>query len=75
MVCHKEINNFENIMILTDNHFKNLLNNLVIIKMKMKEKTLRIKELIRFIKSVEVVNQTICKVRQSTVKNYTIDDY
>jgi hypothetical protein len=43
--------------------------------MRMKEKTLKIKEDIRFIKSVEVVSQTILKVRESVVDESTIDNY
>jgi hypothetical protein len=43
--------------------------------MRMKEKTLKIKGDIRFIKSVEVVSQTILKVRESVVDESTIDNY
>lgn len=43
--------------------------------MRMKEKTLRIKEVIRFIKRLEEVNQTIFKAKESVVDDYTIDDY
>ena len=40
-----------------------------------KEKILRIKEVIRFIKSVGAVSQTILKVRGSVVDESTIDHY
>jgi len=62
-------------MILPGNHTKILQNNLVIIEMRMKEKTLRIKEVIRFIKRLEEVNQTIFKAKESVVDDYTIDYY
>ena len=60
---------------MLNNHTKTSLNNLVSIKMRMKEKTLKIKGDIRFIKSVEVVSQTILKVRESVVDESTIDNY
>ena len=74
-VWDKETNNLESITILPGNHTKSSLNNLVIIEMRMKEKTLRIKEVIRFIKRLEEVNQTIFKAKESVVDDYTIDDY
>jgi len=74
-VWDKETNNLESIMILPGNHTKILQNNLVIIEMRMKEKTLRIKEVIRFIKRLEEVNQTIFKAKESVVDDYTIDYY
>ena len=72
---NKETNNLESIKISPDNHTKTSLNNITSIKTRMKERTLRIKEDIRFIKSVEVVSQTILKVRESVVDESTIDHY
>lgn len=43
--------------------------------MRMKEKTLKNKEVIRFIKRLEEVNQTIFMAKVGVVDDYTIDDY
>ncbi len=67
-IWDKETTNLKSITILSINHTKNSLNNLVILKTRMKE-------VIRFIKNAEVVNQTIIKVRESAVHDNTIDDY
>lgn len=71
----KETNNLESITILPGNHTKSSQDNLVIIEMRMKEKTLKNKEVIRFIKRLEEVNQTIFMAKVGVVDDYTIDDY
>ena len=68
-------NNLMIIKISQSNNTKTSIDKIATIKTILKEKTLRIKEDIRFIKSVEVVSQTILKVRESVVDESTIDNY